>query len=56
MQLRSSIAPGSMSSAPRRGHVDVAVEPAPGRYHVPGEDGIWIFILGDMTLYALLIV
>ncbi len=24
------------------------------RLHVPGEPGIWIFILGDMTLYAAL--
>ncbi|HEX6389560.1 MAG TPA: cytochrome c oxidase subunit 3 [Solirubrobacteraceae bacterium] len=26
----------------------------PGAHHVPGEAGIWIFILGDMTLYGAL--
>lgn len=24
------------------------------RKHVPGEDGLWVFILGDMTVFALL--
>lgn len=31
----------------------VAASDPPGR-HVPGEAGIWIFILGDMTVFALL--
>jgi hypothetical protein len=54
MQLLSSVGPGSTSPALPRAHVGVAVEPGRGRCHVPGEAGIWIFIFGDMTLYALL--
>jgi nitric oxide reductase NorE protein len=54
MPSRSSFAPGSTSPPRECAHADVAVEPGRGRYHVPGEAGIWIFIFGDMTLYALL--
>jgi hypothetical protein len=50
----SSFAPGSMSRSRERAHVDVAVDLGRSRYHVPGEAGIWIFIFGDITLYALL--
>ena len=53
MQLLSPSVPGSTSPAPQRGDAG-AVEPGRDRYHVPGEAGIWIFIFGDMTLYALL--
>ncbi|WP_433685752.1 cytochrome c oxidase subunit 3 [Nocardia sp. CA-119907] len=29
------------------------MDPEPAR-HVPGEEGLWVFILGDMTIFALL--
>jgi nitric oxide reductase NorE protein len=28
--------------------------PTPQRRHVPGEEGVWIFIFGDMTIFAVL--
>src|SRR5438093_4046315 len=28
--------------------------PRPRRRHLPGEEGMWIFILGDMTVFGLL--
>jgi len=38
--------------------VDSATEPVKHKKkgHVPGEEGIWIFILGDMTVFALFFV
>src|SRR5262245_59916698 len=51
MQYSSSTAP-ELTATHR--NADVGVESGLGRYHVPGETGIWIFILGDMTLYAVL--
>ena len=29
---------------------------APGTHHTPGEPGLWIFILGDMTLFGALLI
>src|SRR3954447_13081043 len=47
--------------APQRSTADGAASTAapsasPRRSHIPGEAGIWIFILGDMTLYGALFV
>ena len=35
-------------------HSAAPPDPRPVRNHVPGEPGIWIFILGDMAVFAIL--
>jgi len=35
-------------------HSAAAPDQAAGRNHIPGEAGIWIFILGDMAVFAVL--
>jgi nitric oxide reductase NorE protein len=43
----------ALSTAPEK--LNGGSERAPGkRAHVPGEPGVWVFILGDMTVFALL--
>ena len=32
----------------------VSEAPKSGRGHIPGETGIWVFVLGDMTVFAML--
>src|ERR1700760_4281793 len=47
-ELPDFLVAGDDDDPPRAVHVTVP----PGRNRIPGEPGLWIFILGDMTLFG----